>query len=158
MGASVHLVVDANVLVAELLRVRGLELLTNDSLSLFTTSQVVSETNHELRRRLDLLLRRGRVLPEEAAIILADAERLITTTLSVASQADYLDYLVGAARRMLRDRDDVPSMALALALDCGVWTNDQDFFGCGVPVWSTDVLLRHLDYLQEEGSSDGIYG
>ncbi|MEA2530086.1 MAG: hypothetical protein QOG89_1730, partial [Thermomicrobiales bacterium] len=40
MGASVHLVVDANVLVAELLRVRGLELLTNDSLSLFTTSQV----------------------------------------------------------------------------------------------------------------------
>jgi hypothetical protein len=33
---------------------------------------------------------------------------------------------------------------LALALDCGIWTADNDFFGCGVAIWATDVLLARL--------------
>ena len=30
--------------------------------------------------------------------------------------------------------------ALALLLDCGLWTEDRDFFGCGLSVWQTAVL------------------
>ncbi len=37
-----------------------------------------------------------------------------------------------------------PTVALALALDCGIWTNDRDFFGCGLPVWVTETLRAHL--------------
>ena len=52
---------------------------------------------------------------------------------------------------MPRDPDDVPTVALALALGgdedrCGIWTNDGDFLGCGLPTWTTDMLLSHLRY------------
>ena len=29
--------------------------------------------------------------------------------------------------------------------DAGIWTHDADFFGCGVPTWTTDTLLAYLD-------------
>jgi predicted nucleic acid-binding protein len=37
-----------------------------------------------------------------------------------------------------RDEDDWPVLAAALALDCPIWTEDTDFFGCGVAIWTTD--------------------
>jgi len=41
----------------------------------------------------------------------------------------------------------VPTVALALALDCGIWTTDNDFLGCGLPVWTPETLLLHLETL-----------
>jgi predicted nucleic acid-binding protein len=43
------------------------------------------------------------------------------------------------ARQRLRGRDesDWPILASALALACPVWTEDADFFGTGVAVWTT---------------------
>jgi hypothetical protein len=29
-------------------------------------------------------------------------------------------------------------------MNCGIWTNDQDFFGCGLPTWTTDTLAEWL--------------
>ena len=37
-----------------------------------------------------------------------------------------------------RDQDDWPYLARALVLDCPLWTEDRDFFGCGIPLWTTD--------------------
>jgi predicted nucleic acid-binding protein len=53
------------------------------------------------------------------------------------------------ARQRLRGRDenDWPVLASALGLACGVWTEDKDFFGTGVAVWTTDrieILLKKL--------------
>jgi predicted nucleic acid-binding protein len=39
-----------------------------------------------------------------------------------------------------RDEDDWPVLASALALECGVWTEDADFFGTGVAVWTTSRI------------------
>jgi predicted nucleic acid-binding protein len=36
-----------------------------------------------------------------------------------------------------RDPDDWPILAAALALDCPIWTDDTDFFGCGVATWTS---------------------
>ena len=36
-----------------------------------------------------------------------------------------------------RDEKDWPIVALALAFDCPIWTEDQDFFGIGIPTWRT---------------------
>jgi predicted nucleic acid-binding protein len=44
-----------------------------------------------------------------------------------------------------RDPDDWPILAAALALDCPLWTEDQDFFGAGVPTWTTDRVELYLD-------------
>lgn len=55
-----------------------------------------------------------------------------------------------ARKRVSRDPRDAPTVALALSLDCGIWTGDQDFFGCGVPVWTTQTLQRHLEVDEEK--------
>ena len=51
------------------------------------------------------------------------------------------------ARGRLRGRDenDWPVVATALALACGVWTEDTDFFGTGVPVWTTNRIEIFLE-------------
>jgi hypothetical protein len=32
-------------------------------------------------------------------------------------------------------------------MDCGIWTADRDFFGCGLPVWTTESLLRYVEWV-----------
>ena len=46
------------------------------------------------------------------------------------------------ARRRLQGRDekDWPVLASALALACAVWTEDRDFFGTGIAVWTTNRI------------------
>jgi len=46
------------------------------------------------------------------------------------------------ARHRLRGRDeeDWPVVATALALNCGIWTEDMDFFGTGIAVWTTNRI------------------
>lgn len=39
-----------------------------------------------------------------------------------------------------RDQDDWPILASALVLGCPVWTEDTDFFGCGVATWTSDRI------------------
>jgi predicted nucleic acid-binding protein len=56
------------------------------------------------------------------------------------------------ARQRLRGRDesDWTIFASALALACPVWTEDADFFGTGVAVWTTN---RIEIFLQERAKS-----
>lgn len=56
------------------------------------------------------------------------------------------------ARQRLRGRDesDWPILATALGLACPVWTEDADFFGTGVAVWTTS---RIEIFLQEQAKS-----
>jgi len=46
------------------------------------------------------------------------------------------------ARQRLRGRDesDCPILATALGLACALWTEDADFFGTGVAVWTTNRI------------------
>ena len=44
-----------------------------------------------------------------------------------------------------RDEDDWPGLASALALGCPIWTEDTDFFGCGVATWTTDRVELYLE-------------
>jgi len=48
------------------------------------------------------------------------------------------------ARQRIRDVRDWPVLAAALALDCPVWTEDQDFFGSGVATWTTSTVPMYL--------------
>lgn len=41
------------------------------------------------------------------------------------------------ARLHERAQTDWPVLAAALAYDGAIWSNDRDFFGVGVPVWSS---------------------
>ncbi len=56
------------------------------------------------------------------------------------------------ARQRLRDRDeeDWPVLAAALSLSCAIWTEDTDFFGTGVAIWTSD---RVEIFLKEQSNS-----
>ena len=60
----------------------------------------------------------------------------------------YEDYQEAASARVFpRDPDDWPVAAVALLLDLPIWTEDQDFFGSGIAIWTTDrveLFLREL--------------
>ena len=51
---------------------------------------------------------------------------------------------IARQRLVRRDEDDWPILAAALALRCPIWTEDTDFFGCGVATWTTDRVELHL--------------
>ncbi len=66
----------------------------------------------------------------------------------------YGDFEAEARERLeMRDQDDWPILATALALGCPIWTEDSDFFGCGVATWTSNrvqVFLREAG-LRESG-------
>jgi predicted nucleic acid-binding protein len=43
-----------------------------------------------------------------------------------------------------RDPEDWPILASALALGCPIWTEDTDFFGCGVATWTSNRVQMFL--------------
>lgn len=140
-----RLVVDARLRrVAEALRARGRRLLASPVLDLFVAADAWNEAEHELRKRVSLMVSRRHLEAAPATRLLDEALATIAARVTHVPAEVYVDYLGTARRRVPRDPRDAPTVALALALDCGIWTADQDFFGCGVAVWTTETLLRHL--------------
>ena len=67
-----------------------------------------------------------------------DALELIIQPLEVEL---YADFQPEALKRIaIRDAEDWPVLACALAIGCPVWTEDADFFGTGVATWTTDRI------------------
>ena len=61
------------------------------------------------------------------------------------SFATYSSFESVARQRLdRRDQNDWPILATALALNCPIWTEDTDFFGCGVPTWTSDRVEIYL--------------
>jgi predicted nucleic acid-binding protein len=66
-------------------------------------------------------------------------------------QSDLYGALEDEARDRLRgrDEDDWPVLATALVLACPLWSEDTDFFGTGIAVWTTNrveiFLKAHIE-------------
>jgi len=151
----VLLVIDANVLVGELLRVRGRELFEKSILQLHISEEAFDEALHEMSRRAGRIVEQGRASRQAADAMLDEARGIVERRITPVPSEVYAGFEERAAYRMLRDPNDVPTVALALALGgdegrCGIWTNDGDFLGCGLPTWTTDTLLAHLRYGERE--------
>jgi predicted nucleic acid-binding protein len=139
-----RLVVDANIVLGELLRERGRRLIAQPTLQFFMSEDAWEETNHELPRRLGRRQRRRDLSDGEVQRWLRIIADMIDARIQPIPQAVYLDWEAEARERIPRDPNDWPTVALALALDAAIWTADADFFGCGLPVWTTDSLSAHL--------------
>lgn len=59
------------------------------------------------------------------------------------------------ARLRGRDEDDWPVLATALGMSCPIWTEDADFFGTGVAVWTTDRVRLFLERQVSAASEEG---
>ena len=41
-------------------------------------------------------------------------------------------------------RKYLPALACAMTLSCPIWTEDADFFGTGVPTWTSDRIALYF--------------
>lgn len=138
------LVVDANILVAELLRRRGRELFKNPQLELYFNTQIKDEAEYELSRRVKQIIAQRR-LNEAAGQELIEAAFIIIRNQIQLVPFEFYGYLeMEAKKRISRDPNDWQIVALALSLPAAIWTEDYDFFGCGCPTWTTQNLMLQL--------------
>lgn len=135
-----RLVVDTSVLVGELLREAGRDRMADARLQLYLPERMMAEAQHEAPLRVAALARK-RGIPQP------DADDLVRLCLAaVEANVTVIDEAVYAARedearsRSLRDPDDWPVVACALALSADIWTVDSDLLGTGVPTWTTQSL------------------
>jgi predicted nucleic acid-binding protein len=140
-----RLAVDASVLVAELLRKRGRAFFTDPRLGFVVAEEQWSELEHELERRLSRIVRQGHLQPAQAIVIEREFQILVNDkTIEVVPRHVY-DHLEATARRRIpRDPNDWPTVALAIALGADILTNDHDFLGCGCATWTFETLRDEL--------------
>jgi predicted nucleic acid-binding protein len=139
-----RLVVDANILVAELIREKGRKLIARPELELYMAEQAWSETTYELNKRIEKMIDRGVFSPSVGQNLLKNAIALAEAKVAIVPHEVYSDYETVARNRISRDPNDWFTVALALALVAAIWTLDHDFLGCGIATWTTDTLLTHL--------------
>ena len=140
-----RLVVDTSVLVGELLRTAGRERLGAERIELFLPERTAGEVSVELPRRVATFTKHRNLPGEVGEVLVAACLAAITANISVLDTAIY-SALEGEARsRSLRDPDDWPVVACALALSAGIWTNDNDFLGTGIATWTPASLQAWLD-------------
>jgi predicted nucleic acid-binding protein len=53
-----------------------------------------------------------------------------------------------------RDEDDWPVLAAVLALDCPIWSEDTDFLGTGVAVWTSNRIEIFLKAQSNSSAPD----
>jgi predicted nucleic acid-binding protein len=95
----------------------------------------------EVRKHLPTILEKRR-LPLEP--FLAAVDTLTEVVLPIEEDV-YGEYEVEARKRIQeRDVNDWPLIALSLALNCPIWTEDNDFFGTGVATWRTKNVEIYL--------------
>jgi predicted nucleic acid-binding protein len=138
-------IVDASVLVGELLRERGPALFRQPEVTVLVAEQQWEETEHELERRLGVLVSRGvsddrrRKLEDNVQTLIDDG------TVTIVAREHYEHLRDVAIRRVPRDERDWPTVAAALALDAAILTADADFLGCCVATWTVETLIAELE-------------
>jgi predicted nucleic acid-binding protein len=139
-----RLVVDTNIVVAEMFRDRGRRLMTLASLQCFISDEAWLETMHEVPRRIERIQRHGIWTADAATGWWSIISDMLQAHMQPLARPVYLGREDEARERIPRDPADWPTVAVALVLDAAIWTSDADFLGCGIPVWTTDTLDTYL--------------
>lgn len=133
------LVVDANILVRAVLGKRVREVIERyaGKASFLVADVAYGEAQDHLPA---LFIRRGGD-PAKALAVLSWLAGLVDL---IGSEV-YGEFESEARERLAqRDPEDWPTLALALAIGCPIWTEDTDFFGCGVATWTSSRVETFL--------------
>jgi predicted nucleic acid-binding protein len=65
--------------------------------------------------------------------------------IEVISRQSYVHIEETARRRIPRDPNDWPTVALAITFGADIVTNDNDFLGCGCATWTVETLRSELE-------------
>ena len=138
--SSSMLVLDANILIRAVLGTRVRTLLTTYGgvVDFFTPDVCMADA----QKYLPMLFEK-RSLPSEPALTLLSSLECLLHVL----EENVYNSLADDARLRIKSRDinDWPIVATALTLNCPIWTEDQDFFGTGIPTWTTDRIHIYFE-------------
>lgn len=140
-----RLVVDSNILVAELLRKRGRNLIASTKLDLYIAQKMRNEVEYELKKRMQFIVNQGRIGEYLAIQQVKSALKLLDAKVKLVNLELYNSFETEARKRLPRDPNDWEAVALSLALSVDIWTEDRDFLGCGCPTWTTETLLLQIE-------------
>lgn len=105
----------------------------------------------DARKYLPALFAKRNLPADEAIAVLSE----LTNFIAAVDANLYEIYAVEAKQRIaVRDIDDWPIVAVSLMLNCPVWTEDSDFFGTGVPTWTSDRVHLYLSKGEQDISND----
>jgi predicted nucleic acid-binding protein len=134
------LVIDANILIRAVLGKKVRELIQNHAAKvLFVTPDLCYE---DALKYLPILFEKRNLPPDDALTLLSELKYLI----QVVDISLYSLHEQAAKNRIaMRDLNDWSVVAVALMLDCPIWTEDNDFFGTGIATWTSDRVHLYLD-------------
>lgn len=133
------IVLDANILIRAVLgkRVRAILEARSEDVSFFVPENAYREAEEHL---LTLTVKRGGDPSKSLAAL-----RSVVALGTIVDQDVYGEFEAEARQRLgTRDPEDWPIVAAALALACPIWTEDSDFFGCGVATWTSGTIALFL--------------
>lgn len=138
------LVLDANILIRAVLGNKVLSLIRQHAgqVEFWAPDAAFAEAREHLPTILG-----ARGIKASPALELLDLVSRIVQTVEAGTYSQFED--IARARLKQRDEDDWPVLAAALMLGCPIWTEDTDFFGCGVATWTTDRIELYLAALGE---------
>ena len=134
------LVLDANILIRAVLgqKVRSLITQYAGQVHFYTPDVCYQDTE----KYLPLLMKKRKIPVDCPLAVLTTLVKFI----EVVDKNFYCEFENSARQRMsTRDIEDWPVLALALTLDCPIWTEDADFFGSGIATWTTDRVYLFLE-------------
>lgn len=138
------LVLDANIIVRAVLgeKVRHHLITFSETIDFFTPDVCINDA----QKYLPIIFEK-RGIPSSIAM---DVFTHIRKILQVIDKSIYEERANEAQQRMKnRDMDDWPVVATALLFNCPIWTEDKDFFGVGIPVWTTDRIHLFFNSLND---------
>jgi predicted nucleic acid-binding protein len=133
------IVLDANILIRAVLgkQVRKLIIEHASTVKFFAPDVAYADARKYLP---SLLEKRG--LPSAATMQVLDNLMPIVQVLDLGI---YQGMKQPALQRIAqRDADDWPILACAMTMGCPVWTEDTDFFGTGVAIWTSDRIALYF--------------
>ncbi len=135
------LVLDANILIRATLgkKVRSHLMNFSDVVDFFTPDTCVEEAEKYLP-----IIFKKRSIPFQPAL---EVFSFVKSFLKIVDKSIYQERAIEAQKRMKRDMQDWPAVATALLFNCPIWTEDKDFFGVGIPVWTSDRIHLFFDSL-----------
>jgi predicted nucleic acid-binding protein len=136
-----RIVLDANILIRAVLGRRVKEIITEhaEHAEFFAPEMAYAEAERHLPEILAKYSRADQI--DEALAYLGGLQAVV---LPVPEEVYESVRAAALSRIEARDPDDWPVLAAALVIECPIWTEDRDFFGTGVPTWTTDRVELYL--------------
>lgn len=133
------LVVDANVLIASLIRSgTSRDIIMGEKFDLVSPDFL----NLELNKHKNLISQKSELSENEVSIVMT----ILLKRVEIIPLSEYQEKLEDAVMLMKENIKDAPYVACFLALKCdGIWTNDLDFKGrSGIKVFQTRDLVEKI--------------